>query len=143
MKGIILGAGPYGIFLAWLLVNKNENLSIIDIKNKVGALDWSTYKNIEGKNFILDSGFYKFHSSDEVIIKIWTENFAPYLKKRNLFAANCKFNNLRQLRDYQIYNEVLKKKGFIFEEAYKKIRIKIKTGSFNFSKFFIDYVYSR
>ena len=142
MKGIILGAGAFRIFLAWLLVNKNRNGSIIDIKNKVGALDWSTYKNIEGKNFILDSGVYKFHSSDEVIIKIWTENFAPYLKKRNLFAANCKCNNLRQLRDYQISNEVLKK-GFIFEEAYKKIRIKIKTGSFNFSKLFIDYVYSR
>ena len=119
MKALILGAGPSGVSLAWVLIKKNWEISIIDMKDKVGGLARSSEKIINDKKIILDSGPHIFHTSDEEIIKIWQDNFQVFFKNRDLFAANCKGKDFDEFHDYPISKEGLKKKGFKLENIKK------------------------
>ena len=133
-KVVILGAGPVGLILGWLMAKKGWSVEIYEKNNIVGGLcrSWSW------KNFILDTGPHIFHTNNLGLWKFWKKNFGNILIEGKYFAKNVIDNNFDQMHSYPISIQGINK---LPKEKKNKILNELKKTKKNFvSKNFKEHI---
>jgi sialic acid synthase SpsE/protoporphyrinogen oxidase len=85
-KIIILGAGPCGLSMAYLLALKGEKIELYESRNLVGGLGGS--ESVDG--MIFDYGPHIYHTDDKEMKKFWLEHFGDLLVEKHFFSKNYK-----------------------------------------------------
>jgi len=138
-KIIILGAGPIGIITGWLLSKRNWSVEIYEKNSVVGGMCRSWKWN----DFILDTGPHIFHTPDKKMWNFWNKNFGDFLINGKYWSKNTYDNDFKNLYDYPLSLEGLKKFPKNLKVKILKELKNLKDSEKTFTKNFAEHVQSQ
>ena len=138
-KIIILGAGPIGIITGWLLSKRNWSVDIYEKNSVVGGMCRSWKWN----DFILDTGPHIFHTPDKKMWNFWNKNFGDFLINGKYWSKNTYDNDFKNLYDYPLSLEGLKKFPKNLKVKILKELKNLKDSEKTFTKNFAEHVQSQ